>query len=163
MSLCVPFRILGTTTSVSCPGSSLSLSASPASGLSMDLFSLLPGRFIAQSCGFCLQAVPSSSSFGVLQRGAVGRHKVWRAWRPCGECRKTKSDFKTRLKATFQWSQSSVPQQSPGEVNKPEADTGSGLGAAEKVALMKSTKLGNFRDENPSGRGERAGLRWLRL
>lgn len=106
-----PFRILGTTTWVSCPGSSLSLLGSRALALSMDLFSLLPGRFLAQSCGFCLQAVPSSCSFGVLlQTVPVGRHKVWRVWRPRGECRKTKSDFKTRLKAAFQWSQSAVPQ-----------------------------------------------------
>lgn len=77
MSRCPPFRILGTTTSVSCPGSSLSLLGSRALGLSMDLSSLLPGRFLAQSCGFCLRAVLSSSSFGVLlQRVAVGRHSL---------------------------------------------------------------------------------------
>lgn len=77
LSCCHPFRILGTITLASCPGSYPSLWAYHALDPLMDLSSLLPGRFLAQFCGFCLQVMLNAPSFGVvLQRVAVGRHKV---------------------------------------------------------------------------------------
>lgn len=39
----------------------------------MDLSSPLPGAFLAEFCGLCLQAVLNASGFGTA---AVGRHKV---------------------------------------------------------------------------------------